>query len=461
MQRASLFRQTAGTLALGIIALQVFSLLTIILTVLYPLGQRSAEDLAGLLIMTAQTYAQLPKDQRPAFLQRVARDNSIHLGPPPRDFDLSSNRSHLYGKILAVELRRRLDRTVPVFTAHDPKGTLWVAIPVEGQAVWMHFARRRLTGTLPLGLIFILGVSTLALLVLTIILVRRVLRPLAVLADALRRKWNAPLPTLPASGAKEFYDLLDAFERMRTRLQAMIDHQSLLLVGISHDLRSPLARIQMALELLPEDTPQELREGMAEDTQRMTDLLAQSLAIGRGSSARIADLDLVALLRVVGEAYTRAGGDWHAQLPRRYPFRGDYEALRRLFDNLLDNVRRYAGERVDVRLYKRDGRGILQFCDAGPGIPEDRLEALLEPFSRGDSARGHSEGSGLGLAIARQIAEAQGLQLRLYNRGNPPGLCAELSWELRAKPRSRKLDAQASSWRLSARSARVRRSAKR
>lgn len=437
MQRKSLFRQTAGTLALGIVALQIFSVLSIIVTVLLPLGQRSAEDLAGLLIMTAQTYRQLPVEQRAVFLQRVARDNGIYIGAPPPDFDIGSSRSHLYGKILSEVLRKRLGKTVPVFSAHDPKGTLWVAIPTRGQAVWMHFARRRLTATLPLGLLAILGISTLSLLVLTIILVRRVLRPLAVLADALRRKWNAPLPSLPANGAKEFYDLLDAFERMRTRLQAMIDHQSLLLVGISHDLRSPLTRIQMALEFLPEDTPRELREGLAEDTQRMTELLAQSLAIGRGSSARIADLDLVALLQVTGEAFTRAGGVWQASLPRRYPFRGDYEALRRLFDNLLDNVRRYAGDRVEVTLRKRDGRGVLLFCDDGPGIPEDRLEALLEPFSRGDSARGHSEGSGLGLAIARQIAEAQGLQLRLYNRGGGSGLCAELSWELRAEPKLR------------------------
>ena len=437
MQRKSLFRQTAGTLALGIVALQIFSVLSIIATVLYPLGQRSAEDLAGLLIMSAQTYQQLPVAQRKEFLQRIARDNGIYIGPPPSDFNVGGSRSHLYGKILSYVLHQRLGQNVPVFTAHDPKGTLWVAVPAQGKSVWMHFARRRLTGTLPLGLLAILGISTLALLVLTIILVRRVLRPLAVLADALRRKWNAPLPALPANGAKEFYDLLEAFERMRTRLQAMIDHQSLLLVGISHDLRSPLTRIQMALEFLPEDTPAELRAGLAEDTARMTDLLAQSLAIGRGSSARIADLDLVALLEVTGEAFTRAGGVWQAQLPRRYPFRGDYEALRRLFDNLLDNVRRYAGERVDVSLRKRDRRGVLTFCDYGPGIAEDRLEALLEPFSRGDSARGHSEGSGLGLAIARQIAEAQGLQLRLYNRRDPTGLCAELSWELRAEPRVR------------------------
>ncbi len=435
-RRASLFRQTAGTLALGIVAMQVFSLLSLLLTVFYPLAQRSAEDLAGLIVMSAQTYADLPISQRPVFLQRLAHDNGLSIGNPPENLRAHTTPSELYGKILADELRHRMGRSVPVLTTHAPQGTFWVAVPVGERTIWVHFARRRLTGTLPLGMVFILAVSTLALLVMTTILVRRVLRPLGVLADALRQQWNAPLPILPANGAREFYDLLTAFARMRRRLQAMIDHQSLLLVGISHDLRSPLTRLQMAVELLlPEDTPSELREGMLQDIQRMSELLAQSLAIGRGSSARMVDLDLVSLLQRMGEDFVRRGGQWTARLPRRYPFRGDAEALRRLFDNLLDNVRRYAGNRVEVSLGKVEGRGTLSFCDWGPGITEEQRESLLEPFSRGDSARGHGDGSGLGLAIARQIAEAQGMDLRLVNRNDTTGLCVELSWPLRSRTR--------------------------
>ncbi|AEK57599.1 MULTISPECIES: sensor histidine kinase [Acidithiobacillus] len=424
----SLFAQTAWTLGLGIVVLQTFSLLAVVFTVLYPLAQRSAEDLAGLLIISAQTYERLPLPERGNFARSLRQDNGIVIGLPPRELSLGEAHGHLYGRLLSRILSLRLQQRIPVYTVDRPVPTLWVRIPGKQGAVWLHFDRRRLASSLPLATIVILLLSTLALLILSIILVRRVIRPLAVLADALRRSWKAPLPELPPGGPREFADLLEIFANMRTRLKAMIDHQSLLLVGVSHDLRSPLARLRMAWELLPASTPSKLRDGMLQDMERMGELLSQSLSLGRGLTARVADLDLIALLHEVRADFERAGGRWQEDLPRRYPFRGDYDALRRLLNNILDNARRYGGGQVRVRLLRGGGRGLLRICDSGPGVPEADLEKLFEPFYRGDDARGHEEGSGLGLAIARQLAEAQDMTLRLYNASPTGGLCVELAW---------------------------------
>ena len=421
-----LFSQTAWTLGLGIVVLQILTLLIVVATVLYPLAERSAEDLAGLIVISAKTYTELSPEDRPAFLTSLRADNGMEIAKH-LDRSVSHTHGHIYSWLLSRALSRRLGAPAAVYVLGGSTHTFWVPVPIGGHNIWVYFDRRRLVSSLPVAMIFVIVFSTLALLVLTMILVRRVLRPLEVISEALRGSLKAPLPSLPHGGAYEFQNILNIFANLRTRLQAMINHQSLLLTGISHDLRSPLARLRMAWELLPDNTPQHLREGMLQDIERMDALLAQSLALGRGMSAKVADFDLMVLLAEVGADFEREGGHWQATLPRRYPFRGDREALRRLLSNLLDNALRYGGGRVRAEFQKTQGRTQLRLCDEGPGIPEADLETVFEPFIRLDDARGHGEGSGLGLAIARQLAEAQGMRLRLFNAVGG-GLCAELSW---------------------------------
>jgi two-component system osmolarity sensor histidine kinase EnvZ len=424
----SLFSQTAWTLGLGIVLLQILTLVIIVLAVLYPLAERSAEDLAGLIVVSAKTYTELSPSERPAFLASLKADNGVEIASA-LDHSVTHNHGHIYGWLLSQALSKRLGKSVPVDVLGGAVRTFWVPVNISGQTIWVHFDRGRLASSLPVAMIFVLAFSTLALVVLTMILVRRVLRPLGVISEALRGSLKAPLPRLPPTGAYEFQNILDIFAELRTRLQAMINHQSLLLSGISHDLRSPLARLRMAWELLPENTPKHLREGMIQDIERMDALLAQSLALGRGMAAKVADFDLMVLLEEVAADFKRAGGQWTANLPRRYPLRGDREALRRLLSNLLDNVIRYGGGQVQVGFRKAGNQIQIRLCDSGVGIPEQDLEKVFEPFIRLDDARGHSEGSGLGLAIARQLAEAQGMRLRLLN-APLGGLCAELSWNI-------------------------------
>ncbi len=422
----NLFSQTAWTLGPGIVILQILTLVIVVLTVLYPLAERSAEDLAGLIVISAKTYTELSPEKRPAFLESLRADNGVEISAQ-LDRSIRHTHGHIYGWLLSQALSKRMGKPVPVDVLGGAVRTFWVPVNISGQTIWVHFDRGRLASSLPIAMIFVLAFSTLALVVLTMILVRRVLKPLDVISTALQSSLKAPLPSLPPSGAYEFQNILDIFAELRTRLQAMINHQSLLLTGISHDLRSPLARLRMAWELLPENTPQHLHDGMLQDIERMDALLAQSLDLGRGMAAKVADFDLMVLLQEVGADFERAGGQWHAHLPRRYAFRGDREALRRLLSNLLDNAIRYGGGEVRVEFRKMANQVLIRLCDAGPGIPEIEMEKVFEPFIRLDDARGHGEGSGLGLAIARQLAEAQGMRLRLMN-GAGGGLCAELSW---------------------------------
>lgn len=218
----NLFSQTAWTLGPGIVVLQVLTLVIIVLTVLYPLAERSAEDLAGLIVISAQTYQELSPAERPAFLKRLKADNGVEISAQ-LDRSIQHTHGHIYGWLLSQALSKRLGKPVPVDVLGGAVRTFWVPVSISRQTIWVHFDRGRLASSLPVAMIFVLAFSTLALVLLTMILVRRVLRPLGVISQALRGSLKAPLPTLPTDGAYEFQNILDIFAELRTRLQAMIN----------------------------------------------------------------------------------------------------------------------------------------------------------------------------------------------------------------------------------------------
>ncbi len=228
----------------------------------------------------------------------------------------------------------------------------------------------------------------------------------------------------------EIADLGHDFDHMAARLQAQIEAQRRLLRDLSHELRSPLARLQVALGLARRQggeavAPQLDRIGR--DLERMEALIGQMLSLSRteaqagGSPPR--ELDLAALLQeVVQDAALEAAQkgcriDCHA--PASLPIRGHPELLRRALENLLRNAIRHTPAKgsVEIRLERLEGGVHLEVSDTGPGVPEEELERIFEPFVRLDEARGHdSGGHGLGLAIARAAVLAHQGRIRARNR---------------------------------------------
>ena len=247
----------------------------------------------------------------------------------------------------------------------------------------------------------------------------------------------------------EIADLGRDFDHMAARLQAQIEAQRRLLRDLSHELRSPLARLQMALGLARRQggeavAPQLDRIGR--DLERMEALIGQMLALSRteaqagGAPAR--ELDLAALLReVVQDAALEAaqrGCRIDCRAPDALRLRGHPELLRRALENLLRNAIRHAPANgsVEIRLEDPEGKVQLEVCDTGPGVPEEELGRIFEPFVRLDEARGHdSGGHGLGLAIARAAVLAHQGRIRARNRPGG-GLCVaiELPGEEGAQP---------------------------
>ena len=231
---------------------------------------------------------------------------------------------------------------------------------------------------------------------------------------------DARVQPLMGGRRDEIADLGRDFDRMAQQLQQLIAAQRRLLHDVSHELRSPLARLQAAIGLLRQN-PARLDaslERIERESERLDELVGELLTLSRleagGGDAPLEQLDLMDLIAAIADDArfeAEASG-------RRLHFEGQGEAMmHRAFENVIRNAVKYTaeGSQVDVTASVREG--VLQLCvgDRGPGLPESDLEAVFEPFHRGSNGQS-AKGFGLGLAIARRAVETHGGQIRARNR---------------------------------------------
>jgi two-component system, OmpR family, sensor kinase len=240
--------------------------------------------------------------------------------------------------------------------------------------------------------------------------VRRLTRRLERLQHSVEAWGSGQLGTRVAvEGGDEVALLASSFNDAAVRIESLVTAQKSLLANASHELRSPLARIRMAAELMAELAPPavavELRRSVGELDQLIEEvLLASRLDAGSTVPHSVEQVDLTAL---VAEECARVGASLHAQ---PLIVTGESRLLRRMVRNLLENAVRYgAGSGVEVRLRAEgDNMLALDVCDLGPGIPEPERERVFEPFYRVAGASEAAGGVGLGLALVRQIARHHG-----------------------------------------------------
>jgi signal transduction histidine kinase len=272
-----------------------------------------------------------------------------------------------------------------------------------------------------------------AVLVLLLYLVlRRITRPLAALTGRLADFSRAPGRTGPLaeSGPADTRRLIAAYNAMAARIVALIDEKDVMLGAIGHDLKTPLAALRVRIESVPDEAQRERMAASIEDIAATLDDILALARIGHADGEAEA-VDLAALAGAVVEEFEDLGAP--VELSRedgdpRIVARLRETWARRALRNLVSNAVRYGGgARVSLR---QDGAAVLVVEDEGPGIPEPLIEAMMQPFARGEASRNRATGgSGLGLALARAIAEAEGGSLHLANRAEG-GLRAELRFPL-------------------------------
>ena len=274
----------------------------------------------------------------------------------------------------------------------------WIGFPLQPRPVADDGPSRALIWSLVLAA---------SLLVAAFLFTRYLARPLRDLESAVARVGRGETPEpLPEQGASEIVNLNRGFNRMIASLREVERDRALLLAGVSHDLRTPLARLRLGLELETQDA--RMKQGMADDIAEMDRIIGQFLDFARGdetAAIEVAELDRIVAACV--ERQARAGRDVRfapGGLPPQ-PLRPT--AISRVVTNLLDNALAYGAPPIEVSTRATATHAILDVADRGPGIPREEVDRLKQPFTRASAARASAEGvpgAGLGLAIVERVA---------------------------------------------------------
>lgn len=427
----SLAAQNARWFAALFIAIELVTIVVTLVFVLWPLSRRAADDFVGLLMLSAQTWSELPPKTRPVFEEELALSYRVAVRPdmaPPVDSGL---RHGFYVHFLERALARRLGSEV-FFSdeiGSDGERWLWTALPSGGRSIGIGFAASRLQThpLVALTLAALIGAVLAALLAQR--LARWVARPIARLEQAAAQLAQGVNPALlEETGPCELSSLARHFNQMATQLRELSEARTTLFAGISHDLRTPLARMRLALGMLTTTPDPRLIERLDKDIEVMNRLIAQLLDIARGLSTEpVEEMRLCDWLQARAQLHAAqanaAGGALAVRCDAALRVRVAPGMLARVLDNLVDNALRYAPGAVEVVAERaadvREGRPMVRIgvLDRGPSIPPDQLEAVFRPFHRVEGSRSPVTGGfGLGLAVVRQLAKANGWRVSLAPR---------------------------------------------
>ncbi len=406
-------RSLFARLMLLLLTVIVISLITTILLFRQDRANLFARQFADTKIAQIQALrhalSEAAPTERNRRLSRLGEDYGVKLIPYEKRPEIGRIPRAQRLQDLADILRERLgDDTELRIQGTVEQGTLWIKLMLNNeQAYWVGFPfSRQKQEELPLRLFGWLIFISILLLLSAYLFTRVLSRPLQQLGQAVAAVGQGQTPSpLPETGPTEIAKLSQTFNQMTASLQRMENDRALLLAGVSHDLRTPLSRLRLAVEMSRSDES-EIKQGMVDDIEEIDKIIEQFLDFARGEEKLpLERINLNELIEPVAERYRRKGHKLlfsPGQLP---PLSLRIAAIERLLNNLIDNAIRYGGGEVELATSYEVDAVILQVSDRGPGIPPQEVARLMQPFTRLSSARSGPSGAGLGLAIVDRIVK--------------------------------------------------------
>ncbi len=300
----------------------------------------------------------------------------------------------------------------------------WVSFNLDEDEFWVKLERERLEPDFATQWI---GWGLFALLLSLVgawFIASRISRPLAALTRAAQQVGRGEhVDPAPEAGPREIRMLATAFNQMSADLERLERDRAMVLAGISHDLRTPLARLRLGLEMIGGD--RSMSEGLAADIDEMDKIIGQFLDFAKGESEAGIETALDELVDDICERYAKLGRALVRGKPSAIRLSLAQMAVRRAISNLIDNALRYSSTPIEIEVRHEGGFAVIEVCDRGPGIPASEAERMKRPFTRLEAARSDAGGSGLGLAIVDRVARMHGGRLDLLPREGG-GLVARL-----------------------------------
>ncbi|HZT61612.1 MAG TPA: ATP-binding protein [Burkholderiales bacterium] len=381
-----------------------------------PRARQISQNLVSIVNLTRTALVNSRPELRRELLSDLAESEGLQVYPSELDERLAPPADEPVQNLVRELVRRQLGESTRFASEREGKPGLWLSFHIEEDEYWLRIPRGRIERQIALRW---LGWGALALalsLLAAYFLVSRLNHPLRALAQAAGAIGMGKTPDpVSESGPDEIRTLSHAFNQMSKDLARLDADRALILAGVSHDLRTPLSRLRLGLEMSGAD-PQ-LRDGMTADIEEMDRIINQFLDFARTDGGEgVQHADLTSIAAEVAEHYRRHGRAVATDLASVPALPLQAMAMRRVVLNLVDNALRYGEKEVGIAVSAEDHAVVLQVTDRGPGIPASEVERLKRPFTRLEIARSDKGGAGLGLAIVERVVRAHRGNLELLPR---------------------------------------------
>jgi two-component system osmolarity sensor histidine kinase EnvZ len=398
-----------------------------------PRARQLSQLVVSVVNLTRTALVTARPEARIHLLSELSDREGIHIYPAEPEDQVAPLPDRPFLNHVLELLHAELGPDTRMTLERDGEQGLFVSFTIEDDVYWVGLPRERAERHFPIQWLG-WGAAVLVLALLGAWLVMfRVTRPLKALERAAAEigRGRRPAPVVEA-GPEEIRLLARNFNQMNTDLARLDEDRALILAGVSHDLRTPLTRLRMGIEMSIGD--EATRQEMVTDIEEMDRSIGQFLDFARADGGEPPEeVDLGALLEELAEQYRRRGHEvttTNGGVPPRLTLRP--KAIRRAVGNLIDNALRHAGtaQPVQIDLAMVGGKVMVEVRDRGPGIPAGEAERLKLPFTRLQSARTDAIGTGLGLAIVERIARGHGGSFDLLPREGG-GLIARINLPIR------------------------------
>ena len=385
-----------------------------------PRALEAAQQLAGLVNLSRAALADSDSINRVAVITSIARSETVQMRVAKAADVWQPYDTSAFATRLATEMRGRLGPNTVVARSVNAEPGLWVRFAVGEDAFWLQTSAAPLSVSAKTNwwwVIVALAGTALGSILITR-LINQPLRELSIAAGHIREgAYDSRLDE--HTRTSEIREVNMGFNRMARELAKMEEDRTVMLAGISHDLRTPLARLRLEAEMSVSD--EQARQFMAQDIDQLDAIINKFMDYARPSELQLQALLLADLVEREAQGFRDADQiRIRVQVPMDLRVWADDTELGRVLLNLFENARRYGhapdvAARVEVSCSFSGTWVLLQVRDFGPGVPPDKLGRLTTPFFRGDAARTAANGAGLGLAIVEKSIQRLGGRLEIGN----------------------------------------------